>query len=60
MTDIDEAIRTYLLAIEIEGKSPKAIASYGNSLEAWGGKTSCGPFVLALKTAEYSASGNSG
>ena len=33
MTDIDEAIRTYLLAIEIEGKSPKTIASYGNSLE---------------------------
>jgi len=33
MTDIDEAIRTYLLAIEIEGKSPRTIASYANSLQ---------------------------
>ena len=33
MSDIDDAIRTYLLAIEIEGKSPRTIASYANSLE---------------------------
>jgi site-specific recombinase XerD len=33
MTDIDEAIRTYLVAIEIEGKSPRTVASYANSLE---------------------------
>jgi len=33
MSDIDEAIHTYLLAIEIEGKSPRTIASYANSLQ---------------------------
>ena len=33
MTDIDDAIRTYLVAIEIEGKSLRTIASYANSLE---------------------------
>jgi hypothetical protein len=33
MTDIDEVIRTYLFAIEIEGKSPRTIARYANSLE---------------------------
>lgn len=33
MTDIDEATRTYLVAIEIEGKSPRTVASYANSLE---------------------------
>jgi site-specific recombinase XerD len=33
MSDIDEAIETYLLAIEIEGRSPRTIASYANSLQ---------------------------
>ena len=33
MSDIDEAIHTYLLAIEIEGKSRRTIASYANSLQ---------------------------
>jgi hypothetical protein len=28
MTDIDNAIRAYLVAIEIEGKSPRTVASY--------------------------------
>jgi len=32
MSDIDKAIHTYLRAIEIEGKSPRTIASYANSL----------------------------
>lgn len=32
MTTLDEHIRTYLQAIEIEGKTEKTIASYENSL----------------------------
>jgi len=32
MAEIDERIATYLQAVEIEGKTPKTIASYANSL----------------------------
>jgi hypothetical protein len=32
MTDIDEAIRTYLLAIEIEGTSPRTVARAEDAL----------------------------
>ena len=32
MPQIDQAIRSYLTAIEVEGKSPKTVASYANSL----------------------------
>ena len=33
MTQIDETIASYLIALKIEGKSPKTIESYANSLE---------------------------
>ena len=33
MTELDERIATYLTAIEVEGKTPKTIASYANSLQ---------------------------
>ena len=33
MTELDERIGTYLKAIEVEGKTPKTIASYANSLQ---------------------------
>jgi len=33
MTAIDDHISTYLQAIEFEGKTPKTIASYANSLQ---------------------------
>ena len=32
MPHIDQAIQSYLTAIEVEGKSPKTVASYANSL----------------------------
>ena len=33
MTELDKRIATYLTAIEVEGKTPKTIASYANSLQ---------------------------
>ena len=33
MAQIDDRIATYLKAIEVEGKTPKTIASYANSLQ---------------------------
>ena len=33
MASIDQNIRTYLIAIEIEGKTPRTIHSYAESLE---------------------------
>ncbi len=33
MTELDDRIATYLKAIEVEGKTPKTIASYANSLQ---------------------------
>ena len=35
MTELDERIAIYLKAIEVEGKTPKTIASYANSLQAF-------------------------
>ncbi len=32
MPHVDRAIQSYLTAIEVEGKSPKTVASYANSL----------------------------
>lgn len=32
MTDIDATVSTYLTAIAVEGKTPKTIHSYANSL----------------------------
>ena len=32
MTQIDETIASYLTALKIEGKTPKTIESYANSL----------------------------
>jgi hypothetical protein len=51
----------YLLRCEVEGKSPRTIRAYAETVgRSWGGETSCGPFVLALHAAQHPASDDSG
>ena len=39
---LDEAIAEYLLACEVEAKSPRTVQAYAETLRVWGTKTRSG------------------